>query len=64
MVSPDEVHETPERRTILLLIGFVALVAIGVVTVLQPELEDEPEEDTAAEVEPLGGDEAETGLQE
>lgn len=64
MVSPDEAYETPKRRTILLLIGFAALAAVGVGTVLRPELEDEPEKDTAVEVEPLGGDEAETGLQE
>ncbi len=36
-------YETPTRRIILLGLAFAALVAIGVLTVLRPELEQEPE---------------------
>jgi hypothetical protein len=51
MDTSEERYETPKRRTALLLIGFVVLVGIGVVTVLQPEVEDEPSEDPASEIE-------------
>ena len=37
-------YETPKWRTFWLLLAFAVLVGIGVVTVLLPELEDEPEE--------------------
>jgi Na+/H+-dicarboxylate symporter len=40
----DEVYETPKWRTFWLLAAFALLVGIGVVTVLQPELEDEPDQ--------------------
>jgi hypothetical protein len=46
-VSDD--YETPTSRIIILGLAFAALVAIGVVTVLRPELEQEP--DAAASVE-------------
>ena len=36
-------YETPTSRIIILGLAFAALVAIGVVTVLRPELEQEPE---------------------
>lgn len=42
----DERYETPKWRTFWLVMAFVVLVGIGVVTVLLPELEDEPERDT------------------
>jgi hypothetical protein len=64
MAPPDEMYETPKRRTLLLLIGFAVLIGIGVVTVVQPELEDEPEEDAMSEVEPSETDEIETPVQE
>lgn len=41
----DERYETPKWRTFWLVMAFVVLVGIGVVTVLLPELEDEPERD-------------------
>jgi len=59
MPREDDGYETPKWRTFWLLIGFAALVGIGVVTVLVPELEDEPSEDAAAEMEAL--EEPETG---
>ena len=31
------------------MVGFLVLVGVGIVTVLRPELEDEPSEDTPAE---------------
>lgn len=60
MAPFDEMYETPKRRTLLLLIGFAVLVGIGVVTVVQPELED----DATAEVEPSEADDTETPVQE
>jgi len=39
----DERYETPKWRTFWLLAAFALLIGIGVVTVLLPELEDEPE---------------------
>ena len=50
MLSSDDRYVTPKWRTFWLVIGFTILVAIGVVTVLLPELEDEPDEDRNAEV--------------
>ena len=41
-------YDTPKWRTLWLLTAFVLIVGIGVVTVLLPELEDEP--DSAAEL--------------
>lgn len=46
MPRPAERYETPKWRTYWLVMAFAALVGIGVVTVLLPELEDEPERDT------------------
>jgi hypothetical protein len=37
-------HETPRRQTAWLLGGFLLLIGIGVVTVLIPELQDQPDE--------------------
>ncbi|MCA9575767.1 MAG: hypothetical protein R3B40_05365 [Polyangiales bacterium] len=45
-------YETPTSRIIVLGLVFAALVAIGVVTVLKPELEQEPEATNVAEVGP------------
>ena len=39
----DQRYETARWRTIWLLIAFALLIGIGVVTVLLPELEDQPE---------------------
>ena len=64
MAPTDEAYETPRRRTLLLLIGFAVLVGIGIVTVEQPELEDEPGKDATAEIEPSETDEIETPVQE
>ena len=44
MARFDQRYETPRWRTFWLLLAFAVLVGIGVVTVLLPELEDEPEE--------------------
>ena len=43
MARFDQRYETPKWRTFWLLAAFAALVGIGVVTVLLPELEDDPE---------------------
>ncbi len=43
MTRFDEKYETPKWRTFWLLAAFALLIGIGVVTVLLPELEDEPE---------------------
>ena len=45
----DERYETAKWRTLWLMVGFVVLVGVGIVTVLRPELEDEPSEKGAAE---------------
>ena len=45
----DERYETAKWRTLWLMVGFLVLVGVGIVTVLRPELEDEPNEDAAAE---------------
>ncbi|MBW1755339.1 MAG: hypothetical protein JRD92_02895 [Deltaproteobacteria bacterium] len=45
----DDRYETAKWRTAWLMLGFLVLVAVGIVTVLRPELEDEPTEDTPAE---------------
>ena len=49
MARFDDRYETPRWRTLLLLIGFAVLVGIGVVTVLLPELENEPERQAQSE---------------
>ena len=38
-----DTYETPTSRIILLGLAFAALVAIGIVTVLRPELAHEPD---------------------
>ena len=53
MPRDDEGYVTPKWRTFWLGIGFLVLVGIGVVTVLRPELEDEPHEDTPAETDEM-----------
>ena len=45
----DDRYETAKWRTLWLIVGFLMLVGVGIVTVLRPELEDEPSEDGAAE---------------
>jgi len=35
------------------MVGFAVLTAIGIVTVLRPELEDEPNEEVIVEMEPI-----------
>ena len=47
----DERYETAKWRTLWLMVGFLVLVGVGIVTVLRPELEDEPKGDAPAEVE-------------
>ncbi len=47
MSSVTNEYETPTSRIILLGLAFAALVAIGVFTVLRPELEQEPEPEAA-----------------
>lgn len=46
MTRFDEKYETPKWRTFWLIAAFALLIGIGVVTVLLPELEDEPESST------------------
>ena len=47
-------YETPRWRTLWLLAAFALIVGVGVVTVLLPELEDEPSSNTDAEPAPSG----------
>ena len=42
MARFEQRHETPKWRTFWLLVAFTLLIGIGVVTVLLPELEDQP----------------------
>ena len=44
MARFDEAYETPKWRTFWLLAAFALLIGVGIVTVLLPELEDEPEQ--------------------
>ena len=44
MTPSNDAYETPRVRTLWLGLGFVVLVAIGIATVVLPELADEPEE--------------------
>lgn len=48
MTGSNGDYETPKARTLWLMLGFALLVAVGVVTVLLPELEDEPAEESAS----------------
>ena len=61
MTAPEPTHETAKWRTLWLLAGFVLLVAIAVVTIVRPELEDKPEDAPASEVVPV--DDSHTGTQ-
>ncbi len=45
----DERYETAKWRTLWLMVGFLVLVGVGIVTVLRPELEDEPNAAAPAE---------------
>jgi hypothetical protein len=54
----EERYETPKWRMLWLVISFTILVGIGVVTVLLPELKDEPEDAQSVEVEQPSSDEA------
>ena len=64
MPTGEEGYETPKWRTVLLLIGFALLVGIGVVTVLQPEVEDEPSDEPVSEIETSEEQSADDSLQE
>ncbi|MCZ6806013.1 MAG: hypothetical protein O7F08_03610 [Deltaproteobacteria bacterium] len=46
MARYEDTYETPKWRTFWLGVGFALLIGIGVVTVLLPELEDEPSEES------------------
>ena len=50
MPRNDEGYETAKWRTLWLMVGFAVLVGVGIITVLRPELEDEPNEDVGAEM--------------
>ena len=60
----DQRYETPKWRTFWLLVGFAVLTVVGIVTVLRPELEDEPNEDVVVEMEPIEEPEIGEPLQE
>ena len=45
MSTDDEVYETPKWRTAWLLVGFAVLIGIALVTVVQPEIADETDEE-------------------
>jgi len=47
-----------------LMVGFVVLVGVGIVTVLRPELEDEPSADSATKIETVEEPEPDESLQE
>ena len=64
MPRDDEGYETAKWRTLWLMVGFAVLVGIGIVTVLRPELEDEPSADTATEIETGEEPETDESLQE
>jgi hypothetical protein len=64
MPRDDEGYETAKWRTLWLMVGFAVLVGIGIVTVLRPELEDEPSADTATEIEAVEEPETDESLQE
>ncbi len=60
----DERYETPKWRTFWLMLGFAVLVGVGIVTILRPELEDEPSEDAAAATEASEGSKTDEPLQQ
>ncbi|MGB5811799.1 MAG: hypothetical protein WBG86_14775 [Polyangiales bacterium] len=47
MSGDQDQYETPARPTLWLALGFAILIALGVVTVLMPEVEDEAIEESA-----------------
>ena len=58
----EQQYETPKWRTLSVLAAFALLIGVGIVTVLLPELEDEPDraaqeangaEEEAAHTDPL-----------
>ena len=58
----EQQYETPKWRTFWVLAAFALLIGVGIVTVLLPELEDEPDraaqeasgaEEEAAHTDPL-----------
>ena len=51
MTRYDQRYETAKWRTLWLMVGFLVLVGVGIVTVVRPELENEPKDDAPAEVE-------------
>lgn len=64
MPTGEQGYETAKWRTGLLLIGFAVLVGIGVVTVLEPEVEDERRDEPASEIETSEEQLADEALQE
>jgi hypothetical protein len=64
MPRGEEGYETAKWRTLWLMVGFAVLVGIGIVTVLRPELEDEPSADTPTEIEAVEEPETDESLQE
>jgi hypothetical protein len=64
MTRFEERHETPKWRTFWLLLAFAVLVGIGVVTVLWPELEDEPDESQITQPETKADTTTDAPLQE
>jgi hypothetical protein len=64
MPRDDEGYETAKWRTLWLMVGFAVLVGIGIVTVLRPELEDEPSADTTTEIKTVEEPETDESLQE
>lgn len=64
MPRDDEGYETAKWRTLWLMVGFVVLVGVGIVTVLRPELEDEPSADSATKIETVEEPETDESLQE
>ncbi len=64
MTGFEKRYETPKWRSFWLLLAFAVLVGIGVVTVLLPELEDEPDESQVTQSETKENTEADEPLQE
>jgi len=60
----DQGYETPKWRTFWMMLGFAVLVGIGVVTVLRPELANEPSDETVTQSDTGAEPEIGTPLQE
>lgn len=56
--SPNEPRQSPLWPSVILLVGFFALIVVGVVTVLVPEIQDDTEEEPQAKSTP--GNDVET----